>query len=79
MIAIIWNTVFNLPQILAATTFPFVDAYILEASTIISRQIIMIGIKTGIDHPFTAKPINTPLINILSAIGSHNFPKSDIQ
>jgi hypothetical protein len=38
----------------------------------------MIGIKTGID-PFTAKPINTPLINILSAIGSHNFPKSDIQ
>ena len=53
-------------------------ATILVASTIVSLEIIIIGIQIGIIVKYP-KEIRTPFIKILSAIGSHNLPKSLIQ
>jgi hypothetical protein len=63
---------------LAGTTIPLLDACILEPSTTISLTIIMITTHIGINGPLFChkKHIKTELINTLSAMGSHNFPKS---
>ena len=74
IIAIICVTVFNFPHILAATTSPFFSTAInLYPDTINSLIIIIAGIQEGILECSTNIIIET-ITNILSAIGSKNFP-----
>ena len=76
IIAIIWAVVFTLPYQLAAITFAsFCTAINLYPETMNSLIITIIGIHAGSISLSTkiSIAVNT---NILSAIGSKNFPKS---
>ena len=67
-------TVFNFPQIEAATTFPpFSTATNLYPDTINSLANTIIGIHDGI-FPYPTNIISADKTKILSARGSKNFP-----
>ena len=71
---IICVTVFNFPKYFAAITTCLLAATKRIASTIVSLEIIIIGIIIEI-VPSLANNKKIVLINNLSAIGSANFPK----
>ena len=74
IIAIICVTVFNFPHFDAAITFPpFSTAINLYPDTINSLDNTIIGIQAGIFSNST-NIIIAANTNILSAIGSKNFP-----
>ena len=71
---IICVTVFNFPKYFAAITTCLLAATKRMASTIVSLEIIIIGIMIEI-VPSLASKRKIVLINSLSAIGSANLPK----
>ncbi len=75
IIAIICETVFALPHILAATTLPFEAAISrIEVTENSRKSTIMTATQSHI--PSCTKHRNAASTRILSASGSANFPKS---
>lgn len=77
-IPITCETVLCLPNFLASKTIPLFKLYNLKPVMINSRNIIKLTIQE-FTTPNSRKAQNTPIISILSAIGSKILPKSEIK
>ena len=73
--AIIWNTVLNLPYQLAEMTVPLLAATMRTPETMNSRATMMSATQLGSD-PSSINAKRAAMTRILSASGSMNLPKS---